>query len=55
MYVYRPEEGTRFHYRWLWTTMWVLGIELRSSRRAACALNLWAISPALSEVSYEPL
>ena len=28
MYTCRPEEGTRFHYRWLWVTMWLLGIEL---------------------------
>jgi hypothetical protein len=26
-----PEEGIRSHYRWLWATMWLLGIELRSS------------------------
>jgi hypothetical protein len=23
-----PEEGIRSHYRWLWATMWLLGIEL---------------------------
>jgi hypothetical protein len=40
-----PEEGIRFHYRWLWATMWLLGVELRTSRRAASALNLCAISP----------
>ena len=33
-------------YRQLWTTMWLLGIELRTSGRAASALNRWAISPA---------
>ena len=38
--------GTRPHYRWLWATMWLLGIELRTSGRAGTALNLWAISPA---------
>jgi len=42
-----PREGIRFHYRWLWATMWLLGIELRTSGRAVSALNLWAISPAL--------
>ena len=42
------EEGMRFHYRWLWTTMWLLGFELRTSERAVCALNCWAISPAHS-------
>ena len=46
MYVWRPEEGTRPHYRWLWATMWLLGIELRTFGRAGSALNLWAISPA---------
>ena len=46
MYACRPEEGTRSHYRWLWATMWLLGIELRTFGRAGNALNLWAISPA---------
>ena len=46
MYARRPEQGTRSHYRWLWATMWLLGIELRTSGRAASALNRWAISPA---------
>jgi hypothetical protein len=32
--------GTRV--RQLWATMWVLGTEPRSSRRAASALNPWA-------------
>jgi hypothetical protein len=41
-----PEEGVWSHYRWLWTTMWLLGIELRTSRRAVSTLNRWAISPA---------
>ena len=36
-----------FHYRWLWTTMWLLGVELRTSGRAVGALNCWVISPAL--------
>ena len=40
-----PEKGTKFHCRTLWATMWVLGIELRSSGRAVSALNPWAISP----------
>jgi hypothetical protein len=43
-----PEEGIGSHYRWLWATMWLLGIELRTSGRTASALNLWAISPAPS-------
>lgn len=34
-----PEEGVRSHYRWLCATMWLLGIELRTSGRAVSALN----------------
>jgi hypothetical protein len=45
--VYTPEEGIGSHYRWLWATMWLLGIELRIFERAATALNYWAIFPAL--------
>jgi hypothetical protein len=41
-----PEEGIRSHYRWLWATMLLLGIELRTSGRAVSAPNLCAISPA---------
>jgi hypothetical protein len=40
-----PEEGIRFCYRWLWATIWLLEIELRTSGRAISALNLWAIFP----------
>jgi hypothetical protein len=36
---YVPEEGIRFHYRWLSATIWVLGIELRTSGRTVSALN----------------
>jgi hypothetical protein len=32
--------------RQLWATMWVLGIEPWSSRRAVSTLNQWTISPA---------
>lgn len=32
--------------RWLWATMWVLGIEPGSSTRKPSAFNLWAISLA---------
>jgi hypothetical protein len=46
-----PEEGIRSHYRWLWATMWLLGFELRTSGRAVSALNCWATSPALSDIS----
>jgi hypothetical protein len=34
-----PEEGIGSHYRWLWTTMWLLGIELKTSGRALSALT----------------
>jgi hypothetical protein len=42
-----PEDGIGSHYKWLWATMWLLGIELRTSGRAVrfSALNHWAISP----------
>jgi hypothetical protein len=46
MYTCVPEEGIGSHYRWLWATMWLLGIELRTSGRAVSAHNLWAISLA---------
>jgi hypothetical protein len=48
----KPEEGTRsplnWSFRWLWAVRWMLGIELRSSGRAASTLTCWAISPALN-------
>jgi hypothetical protein len=50
-----PEEGIRSHYRWLSATMWLLGIELRTSGRAVSALNHWAISPALAPFSFANL
>jgi hypothetical protein len=48
-----PEEGIRSHYRWLWATMWVLGIELRTSGRAVSALNA---EPSLQplDISFNP-
>jgi hypothetical protein len=39
LYSDTSEEGIKSHYRWLWATMWVLGIELRTSGRAVSALN----------------
>ena len=30
-----PEEGIGSYYRWLWATIWLLGIELRNSGRAS--------------------
>ena len=47
-----PEEGIGSHYRWLWATTWLLGIELRTFGRAVSALNCWTDSPVLSLVSY---
>ena len=44
--VHTYEEDIRSHYRWLWDTVWLLGIELRIYWRAVSALNHWAISPA---------
>jgi hypothetical protein len=41
-----PEEGIESYYRWLWTTMWLLEIELRISGRRTSALNRWIISLA---------
>ena len=46
VFKHTPEEGTQSHYRWLWATMGLLGIELRTSGRAVGALNHWAISSA---------
>jgi hypothetical protein len=34
-----PEEGIRSPYKWLLATMWLLGIELRTSGGAVRALN----------------
>ena len=41
-----PQDSIRSLYRWLWATMWLLGIELRTSGKAVSSLNRWAISPA---------
>ena len=42
-----PEKDNRPHYWWLWTTMWLLRIEHRTSGRTVSVLNHGAISPAL--------
>jgi hypothetical protein len=44
-YLQTHQKGVRSHNRWLGATMWLLGIELRTSGRAVSALNCWAISP----------
>jgi hypothetical protein len=52
MYTCMPEEGIRSRYRWLRATMWLLGIELRTSARTVRDLN--PISSArLLDDSYE--
>lgn len=38
------EEGIKSHYRWLWATMWWLGIKFRISRMSSI-LNCWSIFP----------
>jgi hypothetical protein len=40
------EKGVGSQYKWLWATMWLLGIELRTYGRAVSDLNCWGISPA---------
>ena len=49
-----PVEGMGSHYRWLWATMWLLGIELRTSGRAVSSLIPWAISPAPPTGLFKP-
>jgi hypothetical protein len=39
-----PEEDTGFLYRWLWATMWWIGIELQTSVRAVSASYHWTVS-----------
>ena len=48
-----PEEGIGSHNKWLWATMWLLGIELRTSGRTVSALNRWAISPSPTLNSFQ--
>jgi hypothetical protein len=45
-----PEEGIRSYYRWLWTTMWLLGTELRTSGREQ--LVLLTAEPSLQAKSF---
>ena len=40
------QKSIRSCFRWLWLTMWLLGMEPKTTERAARALNCWAISPA---------
>jgi hypothetical protein len=34
-----PENAIKSHYRWLWATMWVLGIELRTLEEQSVLLT----------------
>lgn len=43
MFGFKPEEGIGY-YRWLWTAMWLLGIEVRASGRTVSVPNNWVIS-----------
>lgn len=48
-YPWKPEKyhiPWNWSYRWMWITMWVLGIELKPSGRQPVLTNLWAIFPA---------
>ena len=36
-----PEDGIISHYTWLWATMWLLRIELRTSERAVSILFIY--------------
>ena len=46
--------GHQIPVRWLWTTTWLLGIELRTSGRADGAFNHWTIFPAHTHSSLIP-
>lgn len=43
-----PVGGIRSQNRYLWTTMLLLGLGLRNSRREVSVLNLWAITPGFN-------
>ena len=45
------EESIRSHYRWLQVPMWLLEIDLRTSEKAASALNCRALYPVPCFVS----
>jgi len=49
----RTREGIRSHYRWLWATMWLLGIELRTSGRTVSAFFFFFLF-FFSELGTEP-
>lgn len=38
-----PQEGIISHSRWLWSTMWLLGFELRNFEKAGNTLKHWDI------------
>ena len=52
LYAWRPEEGARPLYRWLWANMWLLGIELRTLEEQAVLLTT---EPSLQPLQGSPL
>lgn len=42
----RQFPGTNWSFRWLWVTLWMLGIKPETSGGAASVLNHWATAPA---------
>lgn len=46
IYAFKTEEGSWFHYRWMWATKGLLGIELKTTGKAANVLNYWPGSAA---------
>jgi hypothetical protein len=51
MSTYIPVESTRSHFRWLWATMWLLGIEVKTSGRVVSALKYWDTTPVYLDPS----
>lgn len=49
-YPWKPEKEYHipwyWSYRWMWVTMWVLGIEPKPSGRQPVLINLWTLFPA---------
>jgi hypothetical protein len=48
----QTRRGIGSHYRWLWTTMWLLGIELRTSGRTVRTHNHWAMIQPPGGISF---
>jgi hypothetical protein len=45
MYAFKPEEGTRSHYRWWWANMWLWELNSGPLEELVLALHLSVISP----------